>query len=101
MRCLFCPGRSAHVDCGDASGLVLDEQAVSPNSPVVTITAPTQVVTWTTASNTLTWTASDADGDPLRYAVFYSNNGGEVDAAGRRFEWRILQCRCDGDGRRK
>jgi hypothetical protein len=57
-------------------GLVLDEQAVSPNSPVVTITAPTQVVTWTTASNTLTWTASDADGDPLRYAVFYSNNGG-------------------------
>jgi hypothetical protein len=57
-------------------GLVLDEQAVSPNSPVVTITAPTQVVTWTTAVNALTWTASDADGGPLRYAVFFSNNGG-------------------------
>ncbi len=57
-------------------GTILDERAVSPNSPVVTITAPTQVVTWTTASNVLSWTASDADGDPLHYAVFYSNNGG-------------------------
>jgi hypothetical protein len=57
-------------------GTVLDEQPVSPNSPVVTITAPTQVVTWTTTTNALTWTGNDADGDPLYYAVLYSNNGG-------------------------
>lgn len=55
---------------------LLDERAVTSNSPQVTITAPTQVVTWTTGTYTLTWTASDADGDPLNYSVLYSRDGG-------------------------
>jgi hypothetical protein len=65
------------------NGQVLDEKPVSPNSPVVTITTPTQIVTWTTSSNVLAWTGSDADGDPLHYAVFYSSNGGT--------NWSLLQ----------
>ncbi|HZY46052.1 MAG TPA: hypothetical protein VFF70_15040, partial [Anaerolineae bacterium] len=64
------------------SGTVLDSRAVSLYSPVVTITDPTQVVTWTGGSHLLTWNASDADGDPLTYAVLFSHDGGS--------NWQLL-----------
>lgn len=51
-------------------------QTVSPNSPQVTITYPNGGETWSaTGSQTITWDASDLDGDPLTFKVFYSPDG--------------------------
>jgi hypothetical protein len=58
-----------------ASGAVLDSQLVSPAAPTVGNVSmggaePLQ------GTVELTWTASDADGDPLKFDVLYSRDGG-------------------------
>jgi hypothetical protein len=56
---------------------VFDVRNVSQNAPQVTITSPTSPVSWPAHSTqALTWNGSDADGDPLVYSVYYSNNAG-------------------------
>lgn len=58
------------------NSIVLDTQSVSANAPVVQITSPNAAAAWPAGSTqTLTWNGSDADGDVLRYSVFYSHNG--------------------------
>ena len=47
----------------------------SPNAPQVTIIQPTTGANWAGGQQLIRWTASDADGDPLRYAVLYSADG--------------------------
>ncbi len=56
---------------------VLDTRNVSLNAPQVTITSPVAAVDWPAkTTQTLSWSASDLDGDPLTFSVFFSNDGG-------------------------
>jgi hypothetical protein len=58
-------------------GEIIDSRLVSANLPQVKITSPLEQETWLPkSSHLLTWEGSDADGDPLTYSIFYSNNGG-------------------------
>jgi hypothetical protein len=56
--------------------LVLDVRTASANVPSVTVLAPNGGETLSGATTTLSWSATDADGDPLRYTVQYSPDGG-------------------------
>jgi hypothetical protein len=56
---------------------VLDEQVVTPNAPQVTVLSPNGGKQWG-GVQTITWQASDADGDALEYAVFYSPDDGQT-----------------------
>ncbi|MCA9998926.1 MAG: hypothetical protein KDE56_24355, partial [Anaerolineales bacterium] len=59
-------------------GEVWDKRPLTPNAPTVTITSPTAQTTWTAGGvGNLSWSASDADGDPLTYDVFYSADNGQ------------------------
>ena len=49
----------------------------SPNAPAIQILTPQAGVHWDGARH-VTWQASDADGDPLHYAVQYSSDGGST-----------------------
>jgi len=50
---------------------------VSPNTPQVTLLSPNGGEVWSAyGQETITWEGSDADGDPLRYAIQYSADGG-------------------------
>ena len=54
----------------------LAARQVSANAPVVVLTSPNGGETWSgTGTYTVTWSASDADGDPLTYTVFYASDG--------------------------
>jgi|GEM_PF-845907 len=55
---------------------VLATRAVSPNAPVVAVTAPAGGETVDANGLTISWTASDADGDPLVATVLYSRDNG-------------------------
>jgi hypothetical protein len=66
-----------------ATAKVLVSRAVSANPPVVSDVALVGAPDPVTGIVDLTWTASDPDGDPLHYAVFYSHDGGD--------SWRPLQ----------
>jgi hypothetical protein len=58
-------------------GQVLDTRQISANKPTVTVTSPNTDVEWPAGSiQTLTWQGSDADGDSLRYTVFFSADSG-------------------------
>jgi len=56
---------------------MLDEQVVTPNAPQVTVLSPNGGEQWG-GVQTITWQASDADGDGLEYAVFYSPDDGRT-----------------------
>ena len=60
---------------------VLDERVVSPHAPQVTVLTPNGGEQWD-GVQTITWQASDADGDPLTYSVFYSPDDGQ--------SWRLV-----------
>lgn len=53
----------------------VDTLTASAHAPAITLTAPTGSDRWG-GSQTVTWQASDADGDPLTYAVLYSPDQG-------------------------
>jgi len=55
---------------------VIHTLARSASPPAVEITSPTEGETMS-GSHTVTWLASDPDGDVLRYALFYSPDGGQ------------------------
>ncbi len=58
--------------------ILLGEITASPNEPTVTVVSPNGGESWTASgSYAITWSASDADGDPLTYSVFYSPDGGQ------------------------
>jgi hypothetical protein len=54
-------------------GTPLASLEVSPSAPAIDITQP--LGAWD-GEQTLEWTSSDGDGDPLKFAVMYSPNGG-------------------------
>jgi len=54
---------------------VLAERSASPHAPQVTVLSPQQGAL-IDGQTTLSWSASDADQDPLSYALFYSRDGG-------------------------
>jgi len=54
---------------------LLAERAASPHAPELFLESPSGGETWDD-THTVAWTASDADGDDLTFAVFYSNDGG-------------------------
>ncbi len=59
-------------------GQTLDERAVTTAGPSVVITDPVDETTWPAdTTQSLSWKASDADGGPLTYSVFYSNDAGQ------------------------
>lgn len=52
---------------------------VSPHGPTVTLTSPNGGEVWSgTSTYTVTWSASDADGDPLFFALDYSTDAGQT-----------------------
>ena len=55
--------------------MLLDERAASPHAPELFLESPSGGETWYDI-HTMAWTASDADGDDLTFAVFYSHDGG-------------------------
>ena len=57
------------------NGTIKTDRNVTPNTPIVTVTAPNGGEVYNTSFN-VTWTASDADGDQLFYAVLISGDGG-------------------------
>ena len=58
-------------------GNTIDEFFVSPNAPQVIISSPSGAEAWLPGSqHTITWQGLDLDGDPLVYALFFSNDGG-------------------------
>ena len=63
------------------STAVLAERVVSPDLPVVSVLAPNGGEQWDSV-HTISWQASDADGDPLTYSVFYSPDNGQ--------SWRLV-----------
>ncbi len=56
--------------------MTLAERAESPNAPRVTVLAPNGAEQWD-GVRTISWQASDADSDPLTFAVLYSPDDGE------------------------
>ncbi|MCX6030022.1 MAG: DNRLRE domain-containing protein [Chloroflexi bacterium] len=60
----------------DAAGREMDSQPISPHPPVVSNVALQAAPDPVTGSVTLGWEASDLDGDPLRFEVLYSRDGG-------------------------
>ena len=56
--------------------MTLAERAESPNAPRVTVLAPNGAEQWD-GVRTISWEASDADSDPLTFAVLYSPDDGE------------------------
>lgn len=60
----------------DAAENVLACRYVSANPPSVSVTFPNGGEVLTPGIYTITWTANDLDGDPLRYAILYSDNNG-------------------------
>lgn len=58
------------------SGEVLAERTVTTNAPVVTMQAPLGGGTLDGTSVRVEWDASDADGDPLTFDLFFSADGG-------------------------
>jgi hypothetical protein len=58
---------------------VLHITHVSAHAPEVTLLSPNGGEFWPPyGEHTVTWTGSDADGDPLRYALLYSPDGGNT-----------------------
>ena len=57
---------------------ILDEIVMSQNAPTVTVLSPNGGESWEPGVQTIEWTASDLDGDPLTYQVFYSTDNGTV-----------------------
>lgn len=60
-----------------AGDKVLGIKKVSSHSPVINDVALVGLPDPATGTVTLGWTASDADGDPLKFNVYYIRNGGE------------------------
>jgi|GEM_PF-1384668 len=54
----------------------LAERAASAHAPTVRVISPNGGETWGDTA-TVTWTAADADGDPLRFSVLYTWDGGQ------------------------
>jgi hypothetical protein len=55
---------------------ILITKNVSAHSPTVSVTYPNGGEVLTPGLHTITWTADDWDGDPLSYAILYSDNNG-------------------------
>ena len=60
----------------NATENVLATRNVSVYSPSVSVTYPNGGEVLTPGLHTITWTADDWDGDPLSYAILYSDNNG-------------------------
>lgn len=58
-------------------GSELARRPISPNAPVVSVLEPVAGDHYTDTFS-VSWSASDADGDPLHYAVQYSADGGNT-----------------------
>ena len=71
---LFVPGTAVVQIVHGAT--VLDERAVTPNAPVVDVTAPAGGETVDANGLTISWTATDADNDATVATVLYSRDGG-------------------------
>jgi hypothetical protein len=59
------------------AGVVVASRTRSPNVPQVALTAPAAGTAIGADGVTVTWTATDADHDPLRVAVGFSQDGGK------------------------
>ncbi len=72
---LWLPSRSdaANLELRQGSS-VLDRIARSAHAPQVTVTQPQGGESWD-GEQSIRWTASDADGDPLQFAVMFSPDG--------------------------
>jgi TolB protein len=83
------PAGTTRVSLGEGFN-ELDSLDASPAAPDVAVTQPDH--TWS-GEETIEWSASDADGDPLQFAVMYSPDGGEtwlplaVDTTGHSFSF--------------
>lgn len=60
-----------------ADGVLLAEQLISANAPVMNSISLPDTSAAMTGTVTLTWDVSDPDGDALKFDLFYSSNGGE------------------------
>ena len=68
---------TSQIEIRDATDNVLATRIVSGNSPSVTVTFPNGGEILMPPQNyTITWESLDPDGDPLSYAVLYSNDDG-------------------------
>jgi hypothetical protein len=68
---------TSRIEIRDATDNVLATRIASANSPSVTVTFPNGGEILTPPQNyTITWNASDPDGNPLTYAVLYSDDNG-------------------------
>ncbi len=67
---------TARVLLMDGNATLLDEIVMSQHAPTVTVLSPNGGENWTAGVQTIAWTASDLDGDPLTYQVFYSTDNG-------------------------
>jgi hypothetical protein len=72
----FVPGTTQVQVMRLADTLVLDSYAISANAPAISSVALVSPPNPVTGSVTLAWQASDADGGPLTFDLYYSRDGG-------------------------
>jgi len=58
-------------------GKILDSRSASPNAPTLRVIYPNGGEFLNGSTATIGWSANDPDGDPLRYVIQYSFNGGD------------------------
>jgi ligand-binding sensor domain-containing protein len=76
------PDGAAHVQVRRNSTSLVT-YTISANTPAVTLTLPTGGSFGASEGITTTWTASDADGDPLTFALSYSGDDGVT--------WQVIE----------
>lgn len=69
------PSSACAIELG-RGGKVIDRRAISANAPFVDLVSPNGGELWSTGTETVRWQAGDVDGDPLRFTLLYSPDGG-------------------------